>query len=206
MLRRGPIIALVCCMTLIASAGIQAQQLRRPATVGNDAEVVDAQLSLTRTIALTAVSMAEVLGATVGVSAASGGRAIAAVAGSSISMGAWSSARSAGSSPGVPEAPVVRRSVQDAWQLRVDAALRRQQHFDVAYQLRGVNGRPDRLSHGGDRGSEIAVRLEPIPPTVVFTDGDHDVLQGGVTFFLDLAGVRRAGQYQGILTVTFNNF
>jgi len=206
MLRRCPIIALACCMAPVAFANSQVQQLRRPATVGNGAEVVDAQLSLTRTIALTAVSMAEVLGGTIGASPASGGRAASAVAGTSISLGAWSSARPAGSPQGFSAARVVRRSVQDAWQLRVESALRRQQYFDVAYQLRGANGRAGHLSHAGDRGSEIGVRLEPIAPTVVITDGDYDVLQGGVTFYLELAGVRRAGRYQGTLTVTFNNF
>jgi len=203
MLRRGPIIALVCCVTLVASASVQAQQQRRPATFGNGAEVVDAELSLTRTIALTAVSMAEVLGMAGG---ARGGRSAAVAAGASMSLGARSAGSSARTSPGFPKAPVVRRSVQDAWQLRVDSAQRRRQHFDVAYQLRGANGRSGRLSQPGDSGSEMDVRLEPITPIVVFTDGDYDVLQGGVMFYLDLAGIRRAGKYQGTLTVTFNNF
>ncbi len=202
MLRRGPIIALVCCVTLIASASLHAQQVRRPATFDNGAEVVDAELSLTRSIALTAVSMAEVLGMAGG---SPGSRSAAAVAGASVSLGAWSPTRTARTS-GFPKAPVIRRSVQDAWQLRVDSAQRRRQHFDVAYQLRGANGRSDRLSHAGYRDSEIGVRLESITPTVVSTDGDYDVLQGGVMFYLDLAGIRRAGSYQGTLTVTFNNF
>ena len=59
MSRKTPIIALVCCMTLVASANSRAQQLRRPASYDNGAEVVDAELSLTRTISLAGVSMAE---------------------------------------------------------------------------------------------------------------------------------------------------
>lgn len=205
MLHRFPIVALACCMTLVAFAS-QAQQLGRPATVGNEAEVVDAELSLTRTIALTSVSMAEVLGATLGSGPTRSGRVATAVTGASISWGARSSTRLAGASPGFPEAPAVRRSVQDAWEMRVDSTLRRRQYFDVAYQLRGADGQSGRLSYLGDRGSHIGVRLESIAPTVVSTDGDYDLLQGGITFYLDLANVRRAGQYQGTLTVTFNNF
>ncbi len=207
MLPRGPITALACCAVLLVSTRSQAQQQLRPATLDGDVEVVDAELSLTRTIALTAVSMAEVLGVAIGGGSSSDGRAAtAAVVSTSFSLGAGSSSRLASATPGFAEAPVVRRSVQDAWQLRVDAAARQRQHFNVAYQLRGANGRAGRLSHSGDRGSEIEARLEAIAPTVVFADGDYDVLQGGVTFYLDLAGVRRAGQYQGTLTVTFNNF
>ena len=203
MTRRDPILVLVGCLTLLMWTTSHAQEQRQP-VFGNNAEVVDAALRLTRTIELTAISMAEVLGMAPGASAARGSGPAATVTASASSLGAW---RPGGTTAtGVSEAAVIRRSVPDAWQMSVESTQRRRQHLDVAYTVRGASGKLGTLSHGADRGSGIGVRLESIPPTVLVTEGDFDVLQGGVVFYLDLTGVRRAGQYQGTLTVTFNNF
>jgi hypothetical protein len=192
-------------ITLCALAPAQAQESHRVATAINDADIVEATMRVTRTIELTPVSMAEVFGLANGAiaPAARRGSAPATASGNAVSLGRWS-----GSAPttGFPTAPVVQRTVEDAWQLRVDQTQRNAAYMDVAYQLHGANGREGMLSHADDETSAMLVRLESLTPVVVDSDGTYDVLQGGVVFHLDLAGTHKAGHYRGTLTVTFNNY
>ena len=202
MQRRDPLAALFAVIAMCALSPVQAQESHRAATVINDADIVEATMRVTRTIELAPVSMAEVFGLTGGLAAPVAARASDS-SGAAVSLGRWS-----GSAPanGFPAAPVVQRTVEDAWQLRVDQVQRNSAYFDVAYQIHAANGGTGMLSHGTDESSSMSVRLEPITPVVVDSDGTYDILQGGVVFHLDLGATHKAGRYRGTLTVTFNNY
>ncbi|NKB89655.1 MAG: hypothetical protein GKS06_15670 [Acidobacteria bacterium] len=201
MLRRDPIAALIALSALCALAPAAAQESPRSALAINDADIIEAAMSVTRTIELAAVSMAEVLGATGAPVAAR--TASASASGAAVALGSWNGA--VGMSE-FPAPPIIPRTVDDAWEFRVEQSQRRNTFFDVDYQLRAANGSPGMLSHTGDETSTMLVRLQPVTPPVVDSDGTHDVFQGGLVFYLDLAGARRSGRYQGTLTVTFNNY
>ena len=193
--------ACIIATALLAPAGSEAQQMRQPVAIGSEsAEVIDAALRVSRTIELPPVSMAEILGlgltSRFATSAATGGTAVA--------LGTWSPG--AASAPArTPEPHLLLRNVPDVWLIRQSSDQRKNQYLDVGYAIHSLKGGSGRLSHPEDAGSQISVRLEAITPTLVGADGEYDLLQGGVTFYLDLAGIRRAGQHLGLLTVTFNN-
>jgi hypothetical protein len=190
-------------MTLLALAPAWAQEVRPLVSFGNAASIVADEFSVNRSIELPAVSMAEVLGLG-GLGAALRAESVdPAGAALATSLGAWS-----GTAPSIafPDAGIVRRTVEDAWQVRIDTSTRRDAYLDVGYQIYADNGTAGMLSNVSDRTSQIAVRLEPITPVVVGVEDGYELLQGGLIFHLDLATVRRSGRYQGALTVTFNNF
>lgn len=195
------VLAMTAALAFLAPAGSEGQQVRRPASIdGATAEVVDAELSLTRTVELPAVSMTEILGTI----ARGGGSGNAAPGGLAMSLGTWSPSSAAMAGRAATAVEALRRA-ENLWQIRLPGEQRRTQHLDVAYQIHGLDGRRGALTHPADSFSQVRVRLEPIAPTLVGAD-DDDVLQGGVTLHLDLSGIRRAGQHLGSLTVTFNNF
>ncbi len=122
-----------------------------------------------------------------------------------MSLGTWSPGAGSAVARTVGQT-MVRRSVPDVWQFRQSAEQRRTQHLDISYSIHSLESVAGHLSHPADPSSQVRVRLEAITPFPVGTDGEYDVLQGGVDFYLDLSGVRRAGSHLGSLTVTFNNF
>ena len=195
---------LASCLALLMTQVVAAQDFARMPHGGRRAEVIDAALSVTSRIDLGAISLAEVFGL------APAGRTAAAAAPSSsggsgaVGLGSWTGGgNTIGELPGA--SAIIQRTIPDAWQLAVEAGdLTR--HYDVDFVLHDAYGRAGRLSLGEDRSSTLGVTLESHTPVVVASEGDFEVLQGGITFYLDLSRVRHAGRYQGSLTVTLNSF
>ncbi len=119
------------------------------------------------------------------------------------SMGGWAPGVALASNTRV-ETQIVR-SVPSVWRMRLrgEEAL---PTIDVRYNMRGLDGRQDLLTHRDGSDSAIHVRVLAIPPELATRDVDGTVIEGGLMLYLDLAEVRSAGTYSGTLTVTLEHF
>ena len=126
------------------------------------------------------------------------------VGGSAVQDGTWPSSKSAGQGPGLGISMIVSRSVSSLWRMALPEQDRGS--LEVSYEIVGANGAAGCLSHVVEPEAEIWVTVRPLQPTVLSSDGQTALLEGGDDLDLDLARARSAGTYAGTLRVTINRF
>lgn len=98
----------------------------------------------------------------------------------------------------------VERELAALWRIRVSAGARLPS-IQIGYQVVAGNGAIGRLSNAELPEEEIPVRVVGSAPSVIESDEESTVLEGGATLFLDLSKVRHAGRYVGSVQVTLNH-
>ncbi len=98
---------------------------------------------------------------------------------------------------------LIRRELPLLWQTRIDQNGLLPQ---VNYTVYSLDGEIGKLSHSQDSNSKISVRVNPLRVTRKQTFSDQQLVQGGVSLWLDIKDVYLSGRYSGTVLVELTNF
>lgn len=121
---------------------------------------------------------------------------------STIDLGAWRPTKLLNE-----VAPVnlrVTRPMPTVWRVRLDGQA--PAAVDVRYEVFGIDGTPQRLTHVSKPEEQLGVIVEPLPPHLLEDDGAGAVLEGGFVLQISLDQTRLAGEYSGTVVVSVNSY